>query len=272
MSTTPPQLHTLEIEVHEAVGTLTLNRPDSLNAMNPELIRELRAAAAWLAEGAPLRALVVTGEGRAFSAGGDVKDWFKPGLDDPEFDLSADVRDVVDVLHQAIADLRRVPYPVLAAVNGPAAGGGLSLALACDLRIASVDATFVCADGRIAASPDGGLTYFLPRIVGPAKALELLLTDPVIGAAEALDLGLVSAVVPGAELAATARARAEELAARSPHYLRMSKSLVAASLDNSLADHLQLERDGIADAMATADLRAGVEAFLGGGPPQFTGR
>jgi enoyl-CoA hydratase/carnithine racemase len=269
---TPPQLNTLRLEVDGEVGTLTLNRPDSLNAMNPELIGELRTAANWLADAAPLRAVIVTGAGRAFSAGGDIKDWFKPGLDDPDFDLSADVRHVADVLHQAIVDLRRIPYPVIAAVNGPAAGAGFSLALACDLRIASAEATFVCAYGRIAAAPDGGLTYFLPRVLTPGRALELMLEDPVIDAERAAELGLVGSVVPAEELAAAARAKAGELAAKAPHYVRMVKALTAESLDNPLADHLQRERHGIADAMATEDLRAGVDAFLAHDEPKFKGR
>ena len=268
---TPPPLNTLSLEVDGEIGTLTLDRPDSLNAMNPELIGELRTAANWLADHAPLRAAVVTGAGRAFSAGGDIKEWFKPGLDDPGFDLSADVRHVADVLHQAIVDLRRIPYPVIAAVNGPAAGAGLSLALACDMRIASEAATFVCAYGRIGAAPDGGLTYFLPRTVGPAKALELMLDDPVLDARAAQEAGLVTSVVPAAELTDAAGAKAAELAAKAPHYVRMAKTLVGSSLDNSLADHLQLERHGIADAMAMEDLRNGVEAFLAGETPKFTG-
>jgi enoyl-CoA hydratase/carnithine racemase len=272
MSPTPPRLNTLALEVDGVVAALTLNRPESLNAMNPELIGELRTAANWLADRSGLRAVILTGAGRAFSAGGDIKGWFRPGIDDPEFDLSADVRHVADVLHQAIVDLRRIPCPVIAAVNGAAAGAGLSLALACDLRIAASEASFVCAYGRIGASPDGGLTYFLPRIVGPGRAVELMLEDPVLGAREALELGLVTAVVEPEELGAAARAKADEMAAKAPHYVRMAKALAAASLDNSLADHLQLERHGIADAMATEDFRAGVAAFLDGGEPEFKGR
>jgi 2-(1,2-epoxy-1,2-dihydrophenyl)acetyl-CoA isomerase len=266
----PPELETLEIEIDGEIGTLTLNRPDSLNAMSPQLIGELTVAAAWLADRAPLRALIVTGEGRGFSAGGDVN-WFKGGLDDPELDLPSDVRRGADVLHQAIVDFRRIPYPVVGAINGVAAGAGFSLALMCDIRIASAEAAFVCAYGRIGASPDGGMTYFLPRVVGPAKALELLLTDPLIGAEQALELGLVAEVVPADELAEAARSRARELAAKAPHYVRMSKLLVAQSLDNTLADHLQLERHGIADSMATEDLREGVGAFFEGREASFTG-
>ena len=137
---TPPELETLSIEVEGELGTLTLNRPDSLNAMSPEMIFELTVAAGWLADQAPLRALIVTGAGdRAFSSGGDVN-WFKSGVDDPEVDLPANVRRGAEVLHQAIVDFRRIPYPVIGAINGVAAGAGFSLALMCDVRIASANA------------------------------------------------------------------------------------------------------------------------------------
>jgi 2-(1,2-epoxy-1,2-dihydrophenyl)acetyl-CoA isomerase len=271
MSTAPPQLNTLSVDVEGDIGTLTLNRPDSLNAMSPEMIGELMVVSAWLADRAPFRALIVTGAGRGFSAGGDVN-WFKRGLDDPEHDLPSDVRHGADVLHQAIVDFRRIPYPVIGAINGVAAGAGFSLALMCDTRIASAEASFVAAYGRIGASPDGGMTYFLPRLVGPAKAIELLLNDPLISAEQALELGLVAKVVPPDELAAEARAKAEKLATKAPHYVRMAKQLVAQSLDNTLADHLQLERHGIADSMATEDLRNGVAAFLEGREVEFEGR
>jgi 2-(1,2-epoxy-1,2-dihydrophenyl)acetyl-CoA isomerase len=263
-------MKTLEISSEGDAGTLTLNRPDAMNAMDPELIYELTVAAAWLADRAPFRSLVVTGSGRAFSAGGDVN-WFMKGLEDPEHDLPSDVRRGAEVLHQAIVDFRRIPYPVIGAVNGAAAGAGFSLALMCDLRIASEDAFFVVAYGRIGASPDGGMTYFLPRVVGPAKALELALSDPVIDPASALELGLVSEVVPAGELLDAARAKAEELGAKAPHYVRMAKRLINESIEHSLTDHLQVERHGIADSMATEDLRRGVTAFKAGQTPEFKG-
>jgi enoyl-CoA hydratase/carnithine racemase len=270
VTTAPPELNTMRIEIAGPVGTLTLSRPDAMNAMSPEMIGELAIAAPWLADRAPIRALVVTGEGRAFSAGGDIN-WFRRGLEDPDADLVAEVRRGADVLHQAIVDFKRIPYPVIAAVNGPAAGAGFSLALMCDIRIASEAALFVCAYGRIGASPDGGMTYFLPRVLGPAAAAELMLEDPDLTAADALARGLVSSVVAPDELLPTAAIKAAELAARSPHYQRMVKSLVWESLDNSLADHLQLERHGIAESMGTADLRNGVATFLAGGQPSFSG-
>src|SRR4029077_5707837 len=142
---------------------------------------------------------------------------FQQGVESEEIDLPSEVRRGAEALHQAIVDLRRIPYPVIAAVNGPAAGAGFSLALACDTRIASESAFFVCAYGRIGASPDGGMTYFLPRVVGPSRALELLLEDPNLDAAAALDEGLVRQVVAPEELMDAARAKAEELAAKAPH-------------------------------------------------------
>jgi 2-(1,2-epoxy-1,2-dihydrophenyl)acetyl-CoA isomerase len=142
----------------------------------------------------------------------------------------------------------------------------------CDLRIASKDAAFVCAYGRIGASPDGGMTYFLPRVVGPARALELLLEDPILSPDQAREEGIVSEVVPADRLLDTVHERAAELAARAPHYVRMSKLLVSRSLENGITEHLQLERHGIADSMATDDLREGVTAFLDGREPTFRGR
>jgi 2-(1,2-epoxy-1,2-dihydrophenyl)acetyl-CoA isomerase len=213
---------------------------------------------------------VITGSGRAFSAGGDVN-WFREGLERDDIDLPASVRRGADVLHQAIVDLRRVPYPVIAAVNGPAAGAGFSLALQCDIRIASEHAFFAVAYGRIGASPDGGMTYFLPRVIGPGPALELMLRDPNMTAADALERGLVSEVVGAEELLPRAQELAGELAKLAPHYVATSKRLIASSMDNSLADHLQLERHGIADSMGTADLARAVPAFFAGDTPEFTG-
>ena len=270
-SPTPPELETIRIDIDGEIGTLTLDRPEVLNAMSPELIGELVTAAGWLADRARLRGLVVTGAGRAFSAGGDVT-WFKRGLEESGEYLSADVRRGAEVLHQAIVDFRRIPYLVIGAINGVAAGAGFSLALMCDLRIASEEAAFVCAYGRIGASPDGGMTYFLPRVVGPARAIELLLEDPILSAEAAREEGIVREVVPAGRLLDAARERAEEVASRAPHYVRMSKFLVGQSLENGLTEHLQLERHGIADSMATEDLREGVGAFLEGRQATFHGR
>src|SRR3954467_3667043 len=177
LTSDPPELETIELEIDGQVGTLTLNRPDALNAMSPELIGELTTAAAWLADRAPIRALIITGAGRAFCAGGG-GNWFKRGATEGGVDRPSEVRRGAEALHNAIVDIRRIPYPVIAAINGPAAGAGMSLALSADIRIASEDAFLGIAYGRIGAAPDGGMTYFLPRVVGPGKALELALNDP----------------------------------------------------------------------------------------------
>jgi len=266
-----PNLNTMKIEIDGEIGTLTLDRPDAFNAMSHEMIGEMTVAFSWLADQAPLRALIVTGAGKAFCSGGDVN-WFKEGVSSEEIDLPAQVRRGADALHTAIVDLRRIPYPVICAVNGPAAGAGFSLALACDIRIASESAFFACAYGRIGASPDGGMTYFLPRVVGPSRALEILLNDPNMSAEDALAEKLVAEVVAPDELMERARAKAEKLAAKAPHYVRMAKILVGQSIENNITEHLQLERHGIADSMATEDLREGVTAFFGGGTPEFKGR
>jgi 2-(1,2-epoxy-1,2-dihydrophenyl)acetyl-CoA isomerase len=266
----PPELETLQIEIDEQVGTLMLNRPEALNAMSPEMIGELTVAAAWLADRAPIRALIVTGAGRAFCSGGDVN-WFKRGVTDESVDLPSEVRRGAEALHNAIVDIRRIPYPVIAAINGPAAGAGMSLALSADLRIASEDAFLAIAYGRIGAAPDGGMTYFLPRVVGPGKALELALNDPNLDANAALEAGLVSEVVPAGELLHRAREKAEKLAAKAPYYVRTAKRLLHESIEHSLTDHLQLERHGIADSMATEDLKRGVTAFFAGEEPEFQG-
>ncbi len=267
----PPQLDTLAIEIDGDVATLTLTRPKAFNAMSPEMIEELATAFAYFADLAPIRALIITGAGAAFCAGGDIN-WFKKGMEVSSDFISAGVRRGAESLHAAIVDLRRIEVPVIAAVNGPAAGAGFSLALACDLRIAAEGAFFAPGYGRIGASPDGGMTYFLPRVIGPSKALELLLEDPDLKAPDALELGLVTEVVPADELMDRVRERAAKLAKLSPHYVKMAKRLVGVSLENSITEHLQLERHGIADSMATEDARIGVNAFFSGEKPEFTGR
>jgi 2-(1,2-epoxy-1,2-dihydrophenyl)acetyl-CoA isomerase len=272
-SLTPPDLKTIQIEIDGEIGTLTLDRPETFNAMSPDLIEDLATAFAWLADQAPLRGLVITGAGKAFCAGGDLN-WFKQGQADPDIDIVASVRRGAEMLHSAIVDLQRIPYPVIAALNGPTAGAGFSLALACDFRIMSDDqSTFLaCAYGRIGVSPDGGMTYFLPRVVGQSKAVEILLNDPNLGAQAALDAGLVSEVVPHEDLMERARAKAAKLAKKSPYYVKMAKHLVHQSLDNSITEQLQLERHGIANGMGTEDSKNAIEAFLSGGTAEFTGK
>ena len=268
---TPPDLETIKIEIDGRIGTLTLDRPKTFNAMSPDLIEDMVTAFAWLADEAPLRGLIVTGSGAAFCAGGDLN-WFKAGMEDESIDIVANVRRGAEMLHQAIVDLQRIPYPVIAALNGPTAGAGFSLALACDIRICSENAFLACAYGRIGVSPDGGMTYFLPRVVGPSKAIEILLNDPNFSPADALAEGLVSEVVAPDDLLTRAREKADKLAEKSPYYQKMAKHLVHQSLDNSLTEQLQLERHGIAEGMGTEDAMNAVAAFLSGDKAEFRGK
>ena len=183
--------------------------------MSPEMILEMTVAFAWLADRRPLRGLIVTGAGKAFCAGRrrqHVPAGRPGGGDRPALGGSSRGRGPPPGDRRPAPD----PLPVIAAVNGPAAGAGFSLALACDTRIASENAFFACAYGRIGASPDGGMTYFLPRVVGPSRALEILLDDPNMSAEDALAERLVSEVTPAEELIERARERAEKLAREGP--------------------------------------------------------
>ncbi|MFM9044263.1 MAG: enoyl-CoA hydratase/isomerase family protein [Solirubrobacterales bacterium] len=255
----------------DGIGILTLDRPDAYNAMDPTMISELPVIFGWLADQADLRALVITGAGTAFCAGGDVN-WFRRGVEDPDVDIVAGVRDGAETLHRGIVDLVRIPYPVIAAINGPAAGAGFSLALACDTRICSKDAFLACAYGRIGASPDGGMTYFLPRVVGPSRAVEILLNDPNLTPEAALEEKIVAEVVEPDELMERAMEKARKLGAKAPYYVKMSKRLAGTSLDHTLTEHLQQERHAIAEAMGTEDLARAVKAFFDGDEVEFEGR
>src|SRR5436309_772914 len=208
------------------VGTLVLDRPGKLNAFGGDMREQLVAALGAAAAHGGIRALVITGAGRAFSAGGDVH--HMAGLKASGESFAA-VRPLLELGRAAILRLASLPFPTIAAVNGPAAGAGLNLALACDLRIASDQATFGETFVRIGLHPDWGGTYFLPRLVGLARALELCWTGELISAAEALRIGLVERVVPHDELSAAARALADRLAASPAASVRLMKRTLGAA-------------------------------------------
>ena len=242
---------------------VTLDRPKA-NAIDLITSRKMGEIFQGFRDDPELRvAIIQTAGDKFFCAGWDLKAAADGDAVDGDYGVGG---------FAGLQELRNLNKPVIAAVNGPAAGAGFSLALMCDTRIASEEAFFAVAYGRIGASPDGGMTYFLPRLLGPARAVELMLNDPNLSAEEALEAGLIANVVPAEELMAVARAKATQFAAMSPHYVRMTKALVGQSLDNGLADHLQLERDGIADGMATEDLQNGIRAFLAREEVKFTGR
>jgi 2-(1,2-epoxy-1,2-dihydrophenyl)acetyl-CoA isomerase len=257
----------LTIERANHVATLTLNRADAYNALNLPLGRELFAASLELDEDPDVRCVVITGSGRAFCAGGDVKN-FVDNLDR----IGAHVKELTTYLHGAISRFCRSDTPVIMAVNGVAAGGGLSLALSGDLVIAAESARFTMAYSKIAASPDGSSSYFLPRLIGLRRAMELYFTNRVLTAREAVDWGLITQAVPDAELTATVNALARELAQGPTRAFGIAKRLLHQSTWESLETQMELEAQGIAACGHTEDFQAGVRAFAEKKTPTFRGR
>lgn len=247
----------------QGVLTLTLNRPERLNAINDDMLDELTAFLRNADGDRTIGAVVLTGAGRAFCSGQDLRAAAEQG----DVDIGAKLR---DHYAPAIRAMRSLHKPVLAAVNGPAAGAGFSLALAADLRIAAESATFVQAFVRIGLIPDAGSTYFLPRLIGPARAAELMMLGEPVDAQRALDIGLINRVVPDAMLLTTTLALAARLA-RGPRSIGHIKEALFASSANDLEAQLRVEERMQTEAAATADFVEGVTAFLEKRPPQFTG-
>jgi 2-(1,2-epoxy-1,2-dihydrophenyl)acetyl-CoA isomerase len=258
---------TLRYEVMDGVATITLNRPDAYNALNLLLGRELFHATLEADEDRAVRCIVITGAGRAFCAGGDVKDFAdNPGR------IGILIKELTTYLHGAVSRLARAPKPVVMAVNGIAAGGGMSLALAGDLVVAAESARFTMAYSKIAASPDGSSSYFLPRMIGLRRALELHYTNRVLTAAEAMQWGLVNRVHPDAEFPAAVKALAGELAQGPTLAFGRAKWLFHQSTQESLETQMELEAQAIAQSGHTEDFRNGVEAFARKQPVAFRGR
>jgi len=258
---------TVTYDVAEAVATITLNRPAAYNALDLTLARELFAAALEADEDRAVRCVVITGAGNAFCAGGDVK----------AFHESADragilIKRLTTYLHGAVSRLARSPKPVIMAVNGIAAGGGMSLALAGDLVVAAESAKFNMAYSRIAASPDGSSTYFLPRMIGLRRSLELHYTNRTLSAREALDWGLVNRVYPDAEFRTATAEFARELAQGPTAAFGRAKLLFQQSTQESLETQMELEAQAIAQSSATEDFRNGVAAFTQKKAARFVGR
>jgi 2-(1,2-epoxy-1,2-dihydrophenyl)acetyl-CoA isomerase len=258
---------TIKLERAVGVATLTLDRPDAFNALNLALGRELFSAVLELDEDPGVRCIVITGAGKAFCGGGDVKD-FADAL--PRIGVL--IKELTTYVHGAVSRLVRTPKPVLTAVNGVAAGGGLSLAMAGDLVLAAESARFTMAYSRIAATPDGSSSYWLPRLVGLRRAIELFYTNRVLTAREALEWGLVTRVVPDGELAGATRKLAEELAQGPTLALGRGKLLFHASTTESLETQMELESQSIAQSGHTEDFAEGVRAFTAKRPPTFRGR
>jgi 2-(1,2-epoxy-1,2-dihydrophenyl)acetyl-CoA isomerase len=257
---------TLILEVRDGVAHLTLNRPDAANGIDLTMARELEQAVLSLAGDPNVRAVLLTGAGARFCGGGDVKTFGEQGEGLPAY-----LREVTTRLHVAIAGLVRLDAPVVAAVQGSAAGAGMGLVGAADLALAAESAKFVMAYTGIGVTPDGSSSWFLPRLVGLKRSLELTLTNRVLTAAEALDLGLVTRVVPDGDLPQEAEALAAHLAAGPTQALAGAKRLLHASLESTLETHLAHESDEMTAAAATADATEGIAAFVAKRAPEFRG-
>ena len=253
------------VATRDHVATITLNRPDKYNAFDPPFIKAIRAAFEEMLRAADVDALVLTGAGKAFCAGGDVTS-MRAALEKNPQRL---FEDLTEHLHPVIAGIRKAPKPVVAAINGPTAGGGLGLALACDLRIAGPTASFKPAYRTLGIVPDGGLTYFLPRLVGFGTAQRIILRDETVNADAALRLGLIDEIVPAERLVHAAHAEARRLADHPPESFRLTKDLLNLSYLADLEPQLERERRRNAASAKGPWLKEGVAAFFEKREPQF---
>ncbi len=258
----------IEVGVEGAVGTVTLNRPAKLNALTIEMVGELAESVRMLSASDAIRAIVVTGAGSAFCSGADVNLLRKLMEERDE----ATGRRLVDSLRAVAHAIREAPQPVIAAVNGVAAGGGANLALACDLRIAAETARIGQVFTKIGLHPDFGGTYYLPRLVGTSRALALFLDAELIGAAEAERLGIFDRVVAADHLPGEAAAWARRLAAAPPLAVRRVKAAVYRSERATLDEMLDYELNAQLACFRSADGAEGIAAFFEKRPPHFTGR
>jgi len=263
---------TVLLEVRDQVATLTLNRPQALNALSVEMMQELAATVRELSAMSDVGVVVLTGAGDHFMAGGDLKDFARNLHLSPEARLSTFRAMIEQYINPTVKMLQALPQPVVARVRGACAGFGLSLMLGSDLAICADNAVFTTAYSAIALSGDGGASYFLPRQVGRRKAAELLLLAERFDTQEALRLGLVSKVVAADELDAEIDRLVRRLLGGPRHAYQEIKRLLAASYDNSLASQLQSEAEAFARCAATADFGEGVNAFLEKRQPVFRGQ
>ena len=255
-----------------SLAVIRLNRPEARNALSPDMISDL-GQALTAAAARDVRAVMLTGTDGAFCAGADVRD-FAAQLDEggPE-GLSEHLRGLADSLHNdVIMTIRRLNKPVIAAVNGVAAGAGFSLALACDLRVASADARFLLAYANIGCTADGGSTYMLPRIVGQGRAMEIYLARQPIGAQYALELGLVSQVFDASHFERHAMETADRLAQGPTQAYGRVKALFDGSWEADLSTQLEAETDAIANIGLTGDFQEGIRAFSQKRQAWFQGR
>ncbi len=267
MSTKASSYTALSFEKNGAVARITLNRPDAANGLNMDMGRDLMNVALHCEQDETIRAVIITGTGNFFCAGGDLKAFAAYGAD-----IGVHIPGLINYLHTAMSCFARLNAPVIVAVNGIAAGAGFSIAMVGDFVLAADNATFTMAYTAAGLSPDGSASYFLPRLVGLRRAQELMMSNRRLSAVEAQEWGLVTHVYSAEKLQAEADTLAAELACGATKALSAVKQLLLASFDNSLDGQLALEGRNIAQCAVSRDGQEGIQAFLAKRKPAFEGK
>ncbi len=257
---------TILFEVKDHVARITLNRPEAANSINRNLSMDLMEAILHCDQNPEIRAVLIRGAGTLFCGGGDLKDFRSRGKELPYY-----IKEVTTYLHSTISRMIRMDPPVVAAVHGAAAGAGMSLAIACDFVVAAESARFMVAYTRVGLTPDGSMSYFLPRLIGLKRAIELTLTNRVLSAREAMDWGLVSMVVPDDELLPHAEKIALQLAAGPTRAFGISKRLLHGGWTETLETQMENESQMIAECARTPDAQEGISSFIERRIPRFRG-
>ena len=258
-----PQYTAMLYEVRDGVATITLNQPDAANSLNHELSTEMLDAIIRSEEDPAVRAMVITATGRFFCAGADLRSFYT---------AAGDLKNRVSFLHVALSRIVRSPFPVIGAINGTAAGGGMGLACACDLLVAAESAKFIMAYTRRGLSPDGTTTYFLPRRIGLGRALELAYLNRTLSAREAMEWGIVNQVAPDDDLGTRAHAIAADLAKGPTRAFAVAKRLMHSGCVETLETQIENEIRSIYEMAGTEDTREAIRAFNEKRTPVFKGR
>jgi len=259
-----PEFDTLEYEVADSVATITINRPEAANSLSMEMCKELMQASIEVDDDPDVRAVVFRGSGRFFCTGADLRGFPPAG---PE--MATFVKEMTTYLHAAVSRFARMDAPMITAINGTCAGAGMSLALIGDLALAGESSRFTMAYSRIGLTPDGSSTYFLPRLVGLRRAIELCLTNRMLSAQEALDWGMINRIVPDDELHEAAHALAAQLAAGPTESIGAAKRLYHLSWNESLETQMEYETRAITEAARRPETKEGLAAFFEKRDPVF---
>lgn len=258
---------TIKYAENANIAIITLNRPEKRNAINEAMIEELVDCINRCGENTNIRAIILTGSGKSFCSGGDLE-----GLGSFHALLHLQAKKFLNAGHPAFLEIRRLPKPVIAAVNGPAIGGGFALALSCDLIIAAKSARFNSQYVLNGWSPDGGMSYYLPRLLGEKRATWLMFTGEMIDAQKGYEMGFVNQVVDNDELLSEADALAKKLASSATLAIARTKELIHLSWHQSLETQMECEKQSLARLVLTEDSKEAITAFLNKRKPKFKGR